>query len=72
MAFAIFPKSTAFIQPAKGAFNNPAFWKDLELVQFAAFDDLNICTDGIFDTIGKRLARITAIAKNADHMSQRR
>lgn len=64
LALAVFPKSMAFFQPGKRAFNNPPFRQHSKGVQFIAFDNLNISIYEILYRIRKRLAQISAITQD--------
>lgn len=45
LAFAILPKTAAFVEPTERELHNPAFGDDGKGVQLVAFGDLDICTD---------------------------
>ena len=64
----VFPKPTAFIKPPKSPFHNPTFGENYELMQFTAFDDLDVCTNDFFDTLRKGLAHISTITKDSNNM----
>lgn len=68
----IFPESTAFIKPAKSSLDDPTLWKDLKFVQIIAFDNFDIRTEELLDTISKGLAHIPAITKDIYNARQRR
>ena len=43
-SFTVFPKSAAFIKPAKGAFHNPALRNNRKIMEFIAFNHFNFRT----------------------------
>ena len=71
-SFAIFPKPSTFVKPAKSPFHNPAFWKNLELMRRVALDDGNSCADDLSNTIRKRLPSIAAVTQDIPHARQRK
>ncbi len=64
-ALAVFPETTAFLDPCERAFNHPALRHDGKGVQLAAFGDLNLGTEQFLNGQCKWLADIATIGQDA-------
>jgi len=64
-ALAVFPQSSAFLDPCEGSFNHPALRHDCKGMQLTAFGDLNIGAEQFFNGMGKGLADIPTIGQEA-------
>jgi hypothetical protein len=58
---AIFPKSAVLVQPAKSAFNNPAFGYNYKFMQFITFDNFNFSSAKSFYGKSKIFAGIPSV-----------
>ena len=61
LAFTVFPKPAAFVEPGEGTFDHPAFGDDGEGMKFAAFGDFDRSADSVQDRRGEVIAAIAAI-----------
>lgn len=70
LSLAVFPESSAFLQPSERAFDHPSLRDDGKRVQIIAFGDLYRGADATLDRFGKGSADIAAIRQNTVHPVQ--
>lgn len=64
-SLAVFPQSSAFLDPGEGSFNHPALRHDDKGMQLTAFGDLHLRTKQFVDGLGKGLTDIPTIGQDA-------
>jgi len=69
-AFAVLPKSSTFLQPCEGSFDDPSLGHDGKGVQLVSFCDLDACAKLFADRVGERSAGVAAVGQDAGDLVQ--
>lgn len=62
LSLAIFPKSSAFLKPSKGALDDPALGNNGKGMKLTALSDLDGSAQFLFDGLSERFARIATVS----------